>query len=131
MISSTGPNRQSHVLIALCVQIQMNFASLFSLTVHIRYRSNADAPDKNNVYVSALDTLAFFQSWSTLLNLLASVGSWRMISSEEKMGSRYNHVLWQLIHSSTSPCAYLRRNSHASPDATEGGIVRGHHGSDE
>lgn len=60
-----------------------------------------------------LPTVTFFHNWSTLLNLRASVGSCRMMSSDEKIGSRYNQVLWQLIHSSTRPWAYLRRNSHA------------------
>eukprot|EP00966_Prymnesium_polylepis_P320245 7376620-Prymnesium_polylepis.2 len=37
---------------------------------------------------------------STFWKRLPSVGSWRMMSSDEKMGSRYIHARWHLIHSS-------------------------------
>ena len=33
------------------------------------------------------------------------VGIWRMMSSESKMGCKYSHVRWQLVHSSRMACA--------------------------
>ena len=44
---------------------------------------------------------------STSLNLLASVGNWRMMSSDPKMGSRYIQTRCMAIHSSTKFWAYL------------------------
>jgi hypothetical protein len=38
---------------------------------------------------------------STLENFLDSSGSWRLMSSAEKMDSRYIHAFWQLSHSSS------------------------------
>ena len=53
------------------------------------------------------------QSLSTSLKRRASVDSWRMMSSEPKMGSRYIQTRWHAIHSSMSACAYLSWLSQA------------------
>ena len=48
---------------------------------------------------------------STPWKRLPSVGSWRMMSSDEKIGSRYIHWRWHLIHSSkTSDISVINRS---------------------
>ena len=61
----------------------------------------------------------FFQS-HTLLNFLPSTGICFMMSSELKMGSRYNHDSWHLSHASKISCILNSLSSHSFISSSNG-----------
>lgn len=69
--------------------------------------------DKSNiVWLSSLTMLTLLLSWAAFMiflqvrsmvrYLFPSTGSWRLISSELKIGSIYSHDRWQMSHSSNT-----------------------------
>ena len=50
----------------------------------------------------AADAITFRHSTSTAAKRRASVGSWRVMSAEEKIGSRYSHVRCTASHASST-----------------------------
>ncbi len=61
---------------------------------------------------SAVSAMTLRYSLSTTANRRPSVGICRMMSSLEKMGSRYSHVRCTASHSSTTACTATRVRSH-------------------
>jgi hypothetical protein len=55
----------------------------------------------------------FRQSWSTAWNFFASEGICRMMSSEQKIGSKYNQVRWIASHCSRRSWMRMSLASHA------------------
>mmetsp|Transcript_8250 Transcript_8250/g.18106 ORF Transcript_8250/g.18106 Transcript_8250/m.18106 type:complete len:246 (-) Transcript_8250:315-1052(-) len=64
------------------------------------------------------------QVLSTALNILPSVGIWRMMSSEEKMGSRYSQVDCTFIQLSRMSCIDVSVSSHLVISVMKGLIKR-------
>ncbi len=68
--------------------------------------------ESNIVWLSSLTMLTLLLSWAAFMiflqvrsmvrYLFPSTGSWRLISSELKIGSMYSHDRWQMSHSSNT-----------------------------
>ncbi len=81
--------------------------------------STLSSKSKNNERLTVMAIMSR-QCPSTMLNLRPSSGICAMISSEPKIGSRYNQVAWTFSHSSRISWIICRRLLHSRASASKG-----------